>query len=336
MARTTARTQTATDNADAARLAEQLGSLPLALEQASAYINRNRLRLAAYLEKWQKERQTLLNWSNQRLMKYPDSVAVTWKRTFDDVSPSAQTVLLLNAFFAPDNIPVAMLESQPELLHEARALHTGTREETNIDLADAIAELDEYSLIGRIGDFISVHKMVQEVMRSWMAEDARSQWNHIALDVVNEYPPGDPAPSDVRSWPIWEPLRPHAQKVIEHGERAGADERLSILANNLGQYLYARALYAEAEPLMRRALEIDEASLGSGHPRVAIDLNNLALLLKATNRLSEAEPMMRRALEIFQISLGGDHPHTVKVANNLARLMAELNAQGEDVSEAVN
>ena len=32
----------------------------------------------------------------------------------------------------------------------------------------------------------------------------------------------------------------------------------------------------EAEPLMRRALEINEASFGEHHPTVAIGLNNLA------------------------------------------------------------
>ena len=52
-----------------------------------------------------------------------------------------------------------------------------------------------------------------------------------------------------------------------------------------------------AEPLMRRALEIDEKSYGPEHPNVAIRLNNLAQLLQATNRLEAAEPLMRRALE---------------------------------------
>ena len=60
----------------------------------------------------------------------------------------------------------------------------------------------------------------------------------------------------------------------------------------------------DAEPLMRRALEIDEASFGGHHPTVAIRLNNLAQLLKATNRVREAEPLMRRALEINEASLG--------------------------------
>ena len=64
----------------------------------------------------------------------------------------------------------------------------------------------------------------------------------------------------------------------------------------------------EAEPLMRRALEIDEASFGEHHPTVAIRLNNLALLLQATNRIGEAEPLMRRALEISKASFGQRPP----------------------------
>ncbi|MCA8988928.1 MAG: tetratricopeptide repeat protein, partial [Planctomycetaceae bacterium] len=56
---------------------------------------------------------------------------------------------------------------------------------------------------------------------------------------------------------------------------------------------------AEAEPLMRRALAIDEQSYGPEHPSVARDLNNLALLLQAINRFEEAEPLMRRCLCIF-------------------------------------
>jgi len=68
--------------------------------------------------------------------------------------------------------------------------------------------------------------------------------------------------------------------------------------------LQATNRLSEAEPLMRRALAIDEQSFGIEHPAVARALNNLAVLLKATNRLSEAEPLMRRALEIWEKSYG--------------------------------
>ena len=85
----------------------------------------------------------------------------------------------------------------------------------------------------------------------------------------------------------------------------------------------------EAEPLMRRALAIDEASLGKDHPKVAIRLNNLAALLQATNRLGEAEPLMRRALAIDEASLGKDHPTVASDLNNLATLLQDTNRLGE-------
>ena len=56
-----------------------------------------------------------------------------------------------------------------------------------------------------------------------------------------------------------------------------------ILLSWLGESLRALGNWTEAEPLMRRALAIDEKS-GTEHPNVARDLNNLAQLLKATNR----------------------------------------------------
>ena len=74
---------------------------------------------------------------------------------------------------------------------------------------------------------------------------------------------------------------------------------------------------------MRRALQIDEQSYGSEHPKVATDLNNLAQLLQATNRLDEAEPLMRRAVQIFTASLGPDHPNTKIVRGNYELLLKE-------------
>jgi Tetratricopeptide repeat/Domain of unknown function (DUF4062) len=92
---------------------------------------------------------------------------------------------------------------------------------------------------------------------------------------------------------------------------------------------YHHAVADEAEPLMRRALGIDEASYGNDHPDVATDLNNLAGLLRATNRLGEAEPLMRRALGIDEASYGNDHPRVAIPLNNLAQLLQDTNRLGE-------
>jgi len=103
------------------------------------------------------------------------------------------------------------------------------------------------------------------------------------------------------------------------------DRNIAIAANQLAFFLYNASLHAEAEPLMRRALTIDEQSFGKDHPRVAIRLNNLALLLQDTNRLTEAEPLMRRALTIDEQSYGKDHPRVAIDLNNLAQLFQATN-----------
>jgi CHAT domain-containing protein/tetratricopeptide (TPR) repeat protein len=86
---------------------------------------------------------------------------------------------------------------------------------------------------------------------------------------------------------------------------------------------------AEAEPLFRRALAIDEKSLGPDHPNFATDLNNLAALLKDTNRLAEAESVIRRALAIGEKSLGPDHTNIAKNLSNLAQLLPATNRLAE-------
>jgi tetratricopeptide (TPR) repeat protein len=80
---------------------------------------------------------------------------------------------------------------------------------------------------------------------------------------------------------------------------------------------------------MRRALRIDEKSLGPDHPNVAIHLGNLGELLLAANRLAEAEPLMRRALKIDEKSLGPDHPNVAIRLINLGGLLRRTNRRGK-------
>jgi len=95
--------------------------------------------------------------------------------------------------------------------------------------------------------------------------------------------------------------------------------------NNLGFLYSTTAKYKEAEPLLRRALTMDETSFGPDHPNVGRDLNNLAGLLLATNRLTEAEALYRRSLAISEASFGPNHPKVAIRLNNLAGLLMNTN-----------
>ena len=319
------RVKTDSDEVAAEKLAKELGYLPLALEQAAAYIANNKCSLAEYIEEWENERQKVLKWYDERLMKYPVSVAVTWQRTFDELKPSARTLLRLAAFLAPEMIPAAMFREGIEIVNKAAELQCKEMQVTKarFELKEALSELAAYSMITRQQKGFTVHRIVQEVIRPRIPDTVRQSWLEIALKLVDNYAPT--GSDDVRTWPVWDDLRPHAELIARTADLAKITEPTSRLMSVLGTYLHYKGLYEKAEYWKYRALEIDEASFGPDHPKVAIQLNNLAQLLQDTNRLDKAEPLMRRALEIDEDSFGPDHPNVAIRLNNLARLLQDTN-----------
>ena len=112
-------------------------------------------------------------------------------------------------------------------------------------------------------------------------------------------------------------------------------EPTTRLMNELGLFLGTKCVFAEAEPLFRRALEINEAAYGPTHPDVAIRLNNLALLLQDTNRLGEAEPLFQRMasiLKYFNDSTGHEHPHWRTALANYIGLLQAMGLSQEEIA----
>ena len=127
----------------------------------------------------------------------------------------------------------------------------------------------------------------------------------------------------------WDDSETQQRKALAEAKGHANAKLVATASNNLAQLLQHTNRMGEAEPLMRRALEISKASFGEHHPTVAIRLNNLATLLQDTNRIGEAEPLMRRALEISKASFGEHHPTVAIRLNNLAQLLQHTNRIGE-------
>ena len=80
----------------------------------------------------------------------------------------------------------------------------------------------------------------------------------------------------------------NAEEWEEVGWNLGMGLRnLAVLYANQGRY-------GEAEPLLQRALAIDEKALGPDHPLTAIDVRNYALFLRSRGRAAEAEKLVAR------------------------------------------
>jgi tetratricopeptide (TPR) repeat protein len=315
LARTAGRRRaTKEDGALAGVLALELGFLPLALEQAGAYIAERRLTFAGYLAEWRERREVVLGWFDPRVSHYPVSVAVTWQTSVDRLSATARRLLQRLAWLGPELIPESLLEVPvPEL------------SEPEPDPRESLVQLATYSLVTRAAEAptFTVHRLVQDVTRRSLERVGEGGPLVEALRWVNDAFVGDP--QDVRDWPILDLLAPHAGAVVAFADKAGITAHNSRLMNQLALLFEAKALYREAEPLMRRALALVEESIGPEHPDVAIHMNNLAVLLRATNRLVEAEGLMRSALKIDEKSFGSEHFHVARDLSNLALLLKETN-----------
>src|SRR5260370_1350407 len=94
------------------QISEELGGLPLALDQAGAYIEETQCSLSDYLKRYCTRRTTMLNRRGNSSHDYPASVATTWSLSFEQVemrSTAAANLLRLCAFLAPDAIPEEMI-----------------------------------------------------------------------------------------------------------------------------------------------------------------------------------------------------------------------------------
>lgn len=303
----------------AREISEELGGLPLALDQAGAYIEETQSSLSSYQTLYRTHRAELLRERGGLINNdHPESVATTWSLSFQKVkqhNPAAADLLQFCAYLAPDAIPEAIITRGAEDLGPSL-------QEIVTDpfmLNKAIAALSAYSLIRRDTRerTLSMHRLVQAVLRDSLSRGEQQQWMQRAIYAVET---AYPAP-DVSHWPQLEQNLPHALICATWIEQL---QLMTVTAAHLlqltGHYLYERARYREAEPLYERALAICEQALGPVHSNTASSLHNLAILYGAQGRYTEAEPLYTRALVIREQELGVDHPDLANSLESLANL----------------
>lgn len=314
------------DKATASALAEKLGCLPLALEQASAFIETSRRPMAHYLELFETRQRELMQ-RGELSTEYPDTVATTWSISFQNVerdNPAAAELLRLCAFFAPDDIPLNMITEGTKKLPEPLAA-TAT---DSLLLDEALIALRKYSLIEVEDEKLSIHRLVQAVIRHAMDEEDVKRWAGVAVHVVIASFPQET--DDVRTWPLCATLLPHVSVALSHADEIQfISNETAESFNQIGFYLDARAEYAQAKKMYERSLALHEATLGPDHPDVATVLNNLGDLLRAQGDLQGAKPLFERSLQILQEFLGDEHPNTNKVREHLRLLEEDMKNAGQ-------
>lgn len=311
----------------AVQIVQNLGGLPLALDQAGGYLETTGCGLLAYQRLYQQRSADLMREYRGVPTEHPPA-ATTWSLSFarvEEKNPAAAELLRFCAFLAADTIPEEFLTERASKLSVLLApLATDAYQ-----LDQAIEALRAYSLIKRdpVARTLAVHRLVQEVMRNALSVETQHEWMQRVVQVVNATFPI----VSVESWPACERVLPHALLCTNWIEQARiASPEAARLLNQTASYLKARYRYKEAEPLYQRTLAIRERVLGPEHPDTARSLNDLGQLYRMLGRDDRAEPLFKRALGICEQVLGPEHPDTATILNNLAAMFYHARGKFEE------
>lgn len=246
---------------DTDALLNELDGLPLALVQAGAYLRENpgesfaqyraalTRRLGEASDDWAK---------SQRLVAA--SYAPSIERA-EAAAPGARDMAIRAAFYAPDDIPVALLSDDAPSDAARKAV-------------DALARYSLWRMDGR--GAVSMHRLLQVALRAALSPHMFIEQAQAAASRLARAFNGDPG--DVRTWAHNAPLAPHAAALSAATPDAAASGDLALALNQAGQFFRSRADNAAAEPLMRRALAIDETSFDPDHPNMQTVAANVAAL----------------------------------------------------------
>jgi len=318
------------NQSDAKAIAHLLDGLPLAIDQAGAYIERMNCSLSDYRRRYQQARATLLKERGRLFSVHPESVTTTFSLSFQKVqtvNPTAADLLRFFSFLSPEGIPIALvIEGAPEL---GKLLKRTATDPQRLD--ETLSILHSYSLVRRdtTTNTLYIHRLVQAVLKDEMSTGTQHQWAERTVRAVNRTFPS----VEVETWQRCRQLISQAivcMTLIDHWHMSFPE--VTRLLNDAGIYLYEHAQYTEAEPFLQRALAIREKVLGAEHPHTATSLNNLAELYRSQGKYEQAEPLYQRALAIYEKVLGAEHSHTTTVRENYAELLQKIKDKQEQQS----
>jgi tetratricopeptide (TPR) repeat protein len=299
------------------QISQELDGLPLALDQAGAYIKGASCTLADYLLLYQKRRYDLLQIRGTFSNDYPASVATTWSLSFEKMAqanPASTELLNFCAFLSPDAIPEEIFTIGSSYLGDLLSSIASNPPELDLAITNAL----RFSLIKRHDDgTLSIHRLVQSILQDTLPPETCVVLKRRAVNVVNAAFPE----AIFENWARCERLSSHALVCADWIEQEHILKPEVIhLLNEAGSYLYARARYEEATLLLEQALQISQEQLGIDHPGTAMGLNNLANLYRVQGKYTQAEPLYKQALQICEGQLGMEDPYIATSLNGLALL----------------
>ncbi|MEU9331797.1 FxSxx-COOH system tetratricopeptide repeat protein [Streptomyces sp. NPDC048290] len=278
---------------DADRLAEALGDLPLAVEQAGAWRAVTGMQVDEYLE--------LLNARSPEILEldpspeYPVSVAAAWDISLERIrerNPGARQLLDICASMAPEPIPRSVLRGSrgvsitPEIDPVLRE---------SIKLNRAVRDLSQFSLIkvDPRSNTLQMHRLLQTVLLAKLDPADRVRMRDAAHQLLSAAKPG-PFGSSLE-WRSYQALLPH---VLASQAVLSTDTYVRDLVLDTVWFLYYWGDHEGAAELARQCWNAWMAASGEEDVQVIRITKSLAFLLRQIGQVPESIPLTEKALEV--------------------------------------
>jgi tetratricopeptide (TPR) repeat protein len=284
------------DPADAERICELVGGLPLALRLVGKYLFEYGERASEYLTWLEETPLEALDQGKRR----DQSIPLLLAQSLEQVSEPG-----VNALGVAGLLGLAPFDV--ELAAAGLGIKTGPARR-------ALGELVRIGLLTRDGSgYLVSHPLVHTYARQQIQKPEG------CLERLVELTSRLAMDANLTGLPHrFKPLKPHIQALAETAKAPGS------LWNELGYHLIATGEFSGAKAAFEHALESDEAIYGPDHPIVATVVNNLGLVLRELGDYSEARTAFERALEIDEVTYGPDHNVVAGILNNLGMVLREL------------
>ncbi|MEU6677458.1 FxSxx-COOH system tetratricopeptide repeat protein [Streptomyces sp. NPDC046925] len=285
---------------EADRLAEALGDLPLALEQAAAWRAETGMPASEYLRLFENKRTELLETSPPPDYQLP--VAAAWNVSLDHLetrSPSALRLLQLCSYFAPDPISRSIFSGlgNSSIFPELDAtLNDPMR------LARAIREVNRYSLarIDHRTNSIEMHRLVQLVLNNRMSPEEQSRMRHGAHTLLAAADPK--APTTAANWPRYAELYGH---VIASDAIKSDQPWVRQLVMNVARYLYHWGDHEVSLDFSEQAWETWQSVFGEEDQQTLLMGQWLCYIYWVLGRHGEAVELVAKLKEIYERTAPG-------------------------------
>ncbi|KAH7326971.1 hypothetical protein BKA65DRAFT_608042 [Rhexocercosporidium sp. MPI-PUGE-AT-0058] len=280
---------------------KELACLPLAIIQAAAYVNINKITLRQYLLLLAEQKEGVVEPISK---EYENVIASTWLISFEQIRRQdtlAADYLLFIACVNPMDVPLALLPT------------TSPREKG----IDAVGTLVAYSFVTKrtAESAVDLHRLVHLSTRNWLQKQKfLSKQTQIAITRLLEVFPGDNDGNRSK----WRRLLPHAKFALSSGLPGQESEARTNLAYKHARALFSDGRFNEAEAYFNDVLQSRKEVLGPDYPSTLGCIASLASTYRKQGRWDAAEALFVQVIETRKTKLGADHPSTLTSMGNLA------------------